>query len=77
MNADGDIGNIILKACAFNPKDRYKNAGEMKKQLEDCIKKRRYAGEVVFINLENGKVYTENRYDAEDTQQKAGGWVYL
>lgn len=77
VNGGGDIGNIILKACAFNPKDRYKNAGEMKKQLEACMKKRRYAEEAVFINLENGEVYTENRYDAEDTQQKAGGWVYL
>ncbi len=33
-NASEDISKIILKACSFNPKDRYNSATEMKKALE-------------------------------------------
>ena len=33
-NAFADMRKLILKACAYDPKDRYQSAGEMKKALE-------------------------------------------
>jgi hypothetical protein len=31
-----EISRVILKACAFDPRDRFKTASEMKKALEEC-----------------------------------------
>lgn len=33
-NADPELAQIIMKACAYNPKDRYKSATEMKNDLQ-------------------------------------------
>ena len=33
-NAQGRLGEIVLKACAYDPKDRYESALEMRKALE-------------------------------------------
>lgn len=33
-NADGELAEIVLKACAFHPRDRYANAREMREALE-------------------------------------------
>ena len=33
-NADDELGRIILKACAYDPADRYKRASDMRKDLE-------------------------------------------
>ena len=35
--ADEEFSKVILKACAFNPKERYANAFQMKKDLEKLI----------------------------------------
>ena len=37
-NAFADMRKLILKACAYDPKDRYQSAGEMKKALENIQK---------------------------------------
>lgn len=36
-NAEGKLSEIILKACAFNPKERYESAGDMKRALEAVL----------------------------------------
>lgn len=35
--AEGRLAEIILKACAYNPKDRYESAADMKKALESVL----------------------------------------
>ena len=37
-NAFADMRKLILKACAYDPKDRYQSAGEMKRALENIQK---------------------------------------
>jgi len=36
-NADGRLAEIILKACAFNPKDRYESPIQMREELESIL----------------------------------------
>lgn len=36
-NAEGRLAEIILKACAYNPKDRYESAVDMRKALESVL----------------------------------------
>ena len=38
-NADAELARIILKACAFEAKDRYQNAKDLKKDLARCQEK--------------------------------------
>ncbi|MCC8014352.1 MAG: serine/threonine protein kinase [Eubacterium sp.] len=37
VNADGRLAEIILKACAYKPEDRYKSPRDMRADLEDII----------------------------------------
>lgn len=39
-NGSEALKRVILKACAFNPEDRYQTAGEMMEALENCGKKK-------------------------------------
>ena len=36
-HADGRLGEIVLKACAFDPKDRYSSPGLMRQELEAIL----------------------------------------
>lgn len=36
-NADGELEEIVLKACAFQPRDRYADAREMREALEHIL----------------------------------------
>ena len=36
-NANGRLAEIILKACAFNPKDRYESPLQMREELENIL----------------------------------------
>lgn len=36
-NADGRLAEIVLKACAYDPKDRYESARDMRKALESIL----------------------------------------
>jgi serine/threonine-protein kinase len=36
-HASPELASVILKACAFDRKDRYGNASEMKRALESCM----------------------------------------
>ena len=40
-NGSEALKRVILKACAFNPEDRYQTAGEMMEALENCGKDKR------------------------------------
>lgn len=42
--AEGRLGEIVLKACAFEPKDRYSSPGQMRQELE-----------AILYNKEEGK----------------------
>lgn len=37
VNAEGRLAEIILKACAYNPKDRYNRPGEMRAALQAIL----------------------------------------
>lgn len=39
VNANKDLGEVILKACAFDPEDRYSSADEMKMDLTEVLKR--------------------------------------
>lgn len=34
IHAEGRLAEIVLKACAYNPRDRYSSPGEMRRELE-------------------------------------------
>ena len=36
-HAEGRLGEIVLKACAFEPKDRYSSPGQMRQELEAIL----------------------------------------
>ena len=38
--ANENLANVVLKACAFDPKDRYQSAEEMKRDLQLCLEER-------------------------------------
>lgn len=37
VNAEGRLAEIILKACAFNPRDRYESPLQMREELENIL----------------------------------------
>ncbi|MBR1743630.1 MAG: serine/threonine protein kinase, partial [Lachnospiraceae bacterium] len=48
-NADGRLAEIVLKACAYDPKERYESAADMKRALE----------EILYTEREKQMVYPE------------------
>lgn len=36
-NASGRLAEIVLKACAYNPSERYESAGIMRQALEEIL----------------------------------------
>lgn len=58
------IENIILKACAKNPKNRYDSALEMHEDLKTALNKDRFDEAKVVYE------YPENRFDEEDITPK-------
>ena len=53
-NANGCLAEIVLKACAFDPKDRYESPIQMKKELES-----------ILYNLYEGKIICPNGNELE------------
>lgn len=47
------LGNVLRKACAFFPEDRYQSASAMKKALSSCI------GEKSTVNLQNEEIWDD------------------
>lgn len=60
-----ELKKIVLKACAFEPKDRYSSASEMKKDLESVSR----GGKAVIADTDAGK--KSNR--KTDAKKKTGG----
>lgn len=78
--ASGDMAKKILKACAYNPTDRYSCAAEMKRDIEAVSEV--YTGNegVWYIDLEDGSL--SNGADlasrTEGNNIKVDGdWIYL
>ena len=62
-SADGRLAEIVLKACAYNPKDRYESAADMRKALEEILytEKERHIAYPEGDELENSSVkYVED-----------------
>lgn len=55
QNADDALSKVILKACAYLPEDRYKNAGYFKRELEKF-----YKIEEESDNTENKNKFNQN-----------------
>ncbi len=47
-NADGRLAEIVLKACAYNPKERYSSPVQMRQELEAILYNQREAA-VIFL----------------------------
>ena len=68
-NADGRLAEIVLKACAYEPKDRYSSPLQMRQELE-AIQYNRAEDAAIYgkagqIDVDSG-AYTKNRRDDED-----------
>ncbi len=48
-NAEGRLSEIVLKACAFDPKDRYESALDLRKALESILYTES-EGEIIYPN---------------------------
>lgn len=59
-NADGKLAEIVLKACAYAPKERYQSPEEMRDALQEALKLEQ---EIKFISPEEGM-----------TGEMAGSW---
>lgn len=70
--ADGVLAKIVQKACAFDPKMRYRDAAEMRKELEEAL----MAYPEPDMRLKNG--LKENEAEEEQTEARpADGTVVL
>ena len=56
-NAEGRLAEIVLKACAYNPKERYESAVELKKALQSVMYEEK---EIELIYPEGDKLANEN-----------------
>ena len=62
-HADGRLGEIVLKACAFEPRDRYSSPGQMRQELE-----------AILYNKEEGKyIYPDGDEIRQDSIHSSKG----
>ena len=82
------VENIILKACAKNPKNRYSSAAEMYEDLKTCLDdERRKESRIVYSHKEHdtedakkiSKIDTKNRKEknADNKQEKSDKRINL
>ena len=68
-NADGRLAEIVLKACAFEPKDRYSSPLQMRQELE-AIQYNKADDPAIYGKLDPIRVdsgaYTKNRVSDQD-----------
>ncbi|MGN1318305.1 MAG: protein kinase [Lachnospirales bacterium] len=57
VNADGRLAEIVLKACAYNPKDRYENPTLMRKALEAILYSKEEA-DIIYSDGDSIKEYS-------------------
>ncbi|MEE1002726.1 MAG: protein kinase [Acutalibacteraceae bacterium] len=74
-NAEGRLTEIVLKACAYNPADRYSSATEMRKELEEVLSSGSESSIVPSSISENslsnsvqGSIHLEKDFKKEKTE---------
>ncbi len=68
VNADGRLAEIVLKACAYKPKDRYENPMIMRKALEAIIYNEEEAA-IIYPNGDQAEIKSIN-YIPTETESK-------
>ena len=84
-NAEGRLAEIVLKACAYNPKERYESARDMRKALEAILYEQSMSemiypeGDILYHGLaeETLGTKTEDVLALEEDQLKEEGTVCL
>lgn len=84
-NAEGRLAEIVLKACAYNPKERYESARDMRKALEAILYEQSMSemiypeGDILYHGLaeETLGTKTEDVLALEENQLKEEGTVCL
>lgn len=67
INAEGRLGEIVLKACSYNYKERYDNPNEMRRALENIL----YKGEeskIIYPEGDNLEIKSANYIGIEDAE---------
>lgn len=84
-NAEGRLAEIVLKACAYDPKERYESARDMRKALESILYEQSMSemiypeGDILYQGLveETLGTKTEDALALEEDQLKEEGTVCL
>lgn len=84
-NAEGRLAEIVLKACAYDPKERYESARDMRKALESILYEQSMSemiypeGDILYHGLveETLGTKTEDALALEEDQLKEKGTVCL
>lgn len=84
-NAEGRLAEIVLKACAYDPKERYESARDMRKALESILYEQSMSemiypeGDILYHGLveETLGTKTEDALALEEDQLKEEGTVCL
>lgn len=79
-NADGRLAEIVLKACAYDPKDRYESAVDMRKALESVLYEKSMADmvypeeDILSQEMINEKTSTdeEKKHIIQEVEMKEG-----
>ena len=53
FDVQNELMGIVLKACSYNKKDRFKNISDMKEALQKILPKENYIKEIDFVPSEN------------------------
>ena len=64
-NADNQLADVVLKACAYNPADRYSSPTEFRMALEQVLRVNLSLGKVVE-NKPNEYIYTNSSQDLSE-----------
>ena len=76
-HAEGRLGEIVLKACAFEPKDRYSSPVQMRQELE-AILYNKAEGQYIYPDgdeVPQNSVHSANPSDEPPIRQEDGGTV--
>ena len=76
-HADGRLGEIVLKACAFEPKDRYSSPVQMRQELE-AILYNKEEGKYIYPDgdeVPQDSIHSVKREDQPPIRQEEGGTV--
>lgn len=77
-NAEGKLAEIVLKACAYNPADRYSSAVAMRKDLESILYAEEEIESIYCQKQDDVPVYQEalTKEELEETENKSHNTGY-